>query len=374
MKTNTTLLQILVVAGVLNLTPAQSCTRFTYEGADGNVLTGRNFDWDRGFNNDLWVLPAGLKRSGQAGRSAADPFHGPNDLPWVSKYGSIVVASNGGIGEGMNVKGLSGSFNMDVFAEYPKPSPDRKDVNVAFLLQYLLDNFATVDEAIKALDTINVIPMPVKLPNGAGYNLILAITDASGDNAVIQWEKGTAKIYHGKQYNVMTNESSRPALNYGDMQAVREYYRGINSVAKATVSLPGSYSSEDRIARIGYYLDNTPKASDIDEARAWTFRILRSAATGMPFPEFNIPTAFTTTGWGAVADLKKKRYYIDVPQLLAPYYVDLEKFDLNPGAPMRKLAISTTNGQEKPATMMPYSGDVTKKLKVSKPDATWDLK
>jgi len=365
----------LLFAITLNLPTAEGCTRFTYEGASSFVLTGRNWDWDRGINHDLWVLPAGLKRSGQAGRTAADPFHGPNDLQWVSRYGSTVVTVGGGIGDGMNEKGLSGSFTLDSFAEYAKPLPGRKDVNLFFTLQYVLDNFATVAEAIKGLNSINVTAMPIKLPNGSGFNLMLTLTDATGDNAVFQWEKGEMKIYHGKQYNVTANEASVPTLNYGGMLAVRDYYRGINILTKGTpVFLPGTYSSEDRIARVGYYLDQAPKASDIDEAREWTFRIARSVATAMPFAEPNVAHVYDITGWSAVADLKTRRYFVDVPRLLGSYYVDLTKLDLRPGTPLRKLVVATSNGQGKPATMAPHSGDVTQKLKVGKPDATWDIK
>ena len=34
----------------------------------------------------------------------------------------------------------------------------------------------------------------------------LAIEDASGDSAVIEFVKGVQKIYHGKQYHIMTND------------------------------------------------------------------------------------------------------------------------------------------------------------------------
>ena len=368
---------LLMAAGsiALGLSSAEACTRFTYQGDGDLVLTARNWDWDRGNDHDLWVLPAGLKRSGQAGRTADDPLHGPNDLQWVSKYGSAVVTCGGGIGDGMNEKGLSGSFTLDSFAEYAKPSPDRKDVNLFFALQYLLDNFATVDEALKGLDSVNVTGMPIKLPNGSGFNLMLTLTDTGGDNAVVQWEKGEMKVYHGKQYNVTANEGSLPTVNYGDMQSVRNYYRGINVHTKGTpVFLPGTYSSEDRIARVGYYLDQAPKVSDIDEARDWTFRIARSVATAMPFAEPNVVNVYDITGWATVADLKTKRFYIDVPRLLGPYYVDLAKLDLNPGSPARKLTIATSNGQEKPATVAPHSGDMTQKMEVSKPDALWDIR
>jgi choloylglycine hydrolase len=369
-----TLPAAMVCAFLVHLPSAESCTRFTYQGEDDFVLTARNWDWDRGIDHDLWVLPAGLKRSGQAGRTDEDPFHGPNDAQWVSKYGSAVVTCNGGIGDGMNAMGLSGSLTLDSFAGYAAPLSERKDVNIFFVLQYVLDNFATVEEAINGLKDINVTAMPVKLPNGSGFNLMLTLTDAGGDNAVFQWEKGTMKVYHGREYNVTANEASMPTVNYGDMQAVRNYYRGINIHTKGTpVFLPGTYSSEDRIARIGYYLDQAPKASDIEEAREWTFRIARSAATAMPFAEPNVTHVYDITGWSAVADLKAKRYYIDVPRLLGAYYVDLQKLDLSKGAPMRKVAVATSNGQEKPSTVSVHSGDVTQQLEVAKPHELWDV-
>jgi len=369
-----TLPAALLCAFLLHLPSAKSCTRFTYQGAEDYVLTARNWDWDRGIDHHLWVLPTGLKRSGQAGRTTEDPFHGPNDARWVSKYGSAVVTCNGGIGDGMNVKGLSGSLTLDSFAGYAEPLPARKDVNIFFVLQYVLDNFATVEEAIKGLTDINVTAMPVKLPNGSGFNLMLTLTDAGGDNAVFQWEKGTMKVYHGREYNVTANEASVSTVNYGDMQAVRNYYRGINIHTKGTpVFLPGTYSSEDRIARIGYYLDQAPKASDIEEAREWTFRIARSAATAMPFAEPNVAHVYDITGWSAVADLKAKRYYIDVPRLLGAYYVDLQKLDLSKGAPMRKVGVATSNGQKKPSTVAVHSGDVTQQLEVTKPHELWDV-
>lgn len=373
------LLLLLLVGASAGLSPiADACTRFTYEGANGNVLTGRNFDWDRGLNNVLWVLPAGLTRSGQAGRTAANPLQGPKDLKWVSKYGSIVVASNGGIGDGMNEKGLSASLTLDDGLEYGI-SPDKKDVSLQFVVQYVLDNFATVDEAVKGIKKINVVGVPVKLPNGSSYEFLLTLTDATGDNAVFQWEKGGMKVYHGKQYNVTANQSYAPIgkgrLNFGGMYAVRDYYRGVNNYAPTSPQyLPGTYSSEDRIARLGYSLDHVPKESEINHARKWTFTLLRSVMPSMPYAEPNVHGADDITGYATVADLKYKRYYIDVPYLLAPYYVDLSRLDLKPGAPMRKLVIATSNGVEKPQTVEAHTGDVTESLVVSKPDPIWNIK
>ena len=54
--------------------------------------------------------------------------------------------------------------------------------------------------------------------------------------------------------------------------------------------------------------------------------------------------------------------------------MDRKKLDLSPGAPARKLAVATSNGMEKPATVALHSGDASQDLQVSKPDATWDIK
>ena len=321
------------------------------------------------------MLTAGLNRSGLAGRSAENPFKGPNDLHWTSKYGSVVITSNGLTHDGLNEKGLSVTAHYDAFAVYGKPQSNRKDVGLGFVNQYLLDNFATVDEAVKGMQKINVVGIPLTLGNGHGYDLMSGITDASGDNAVFQWKDGKMLVFHGKQYNVLANEGMSPTTTYGDMFKVLDYYRGINAGNKTgPISLPGSYNSEDRIARFGYYLDIAPKESDIDSARMWTFNLIRALRPPVPLEEANLPGVYDITGWTAVADLKYQRFYIDIPKLLAPYYVDFSELNLKPGAPIKKLPVLVNRGQQQPAKIIPYSGDISTKFEVSTPDPLWDVK
>ena len=365
-----------IFAGAVN--QVWACTRITYEGLNGNVFTGRTFDYDRAFNHELWVLPAGIEWDGQAGGTAADPFaKGPNDITWTSKYGSVVITTaGGGALDGMNAEGLSMSFNLDSYAQYGGPRSKGNDISVFFVGHYVLGTFATVNEAIDGMKKLHVVAVPVKLANGIGYNGIMSLTDASGDTAVFQWEKGVLKIYHGRQYNVMTNEALSPASNFGDMQKIRQYYRDINSLGKnnLTVFLPGSYSSEDRIARAGYYLDKLPKESDPTLARMRTFVAIRAMAAAMPFTDGSGDDLRNdVTAWTSVADLKTGRYYIDVPELLSPYYVDLNKVDLKPGAPLKKLTIAVSADLTKRETVTPYSGDVANKLETSKPSPVWSL-
>ena len=47
--------------------PAEACTRLVYLGPDGNIITARSMDWKNDVATNLWVLPRGIKRNGQAG-------------------------------------------------------------------------------------------------------------------------------------------------------------------------------------------------------------------------------------------------------------------------------------------------------------------
>lgn len=56
-------LALLATGTAFSVPRTSACTRFTYQGSDNFVLTGRNWDWNRGIKRDLWVLPAGLTMS-----------------------------------------------------------------------------------------------------------------------------------------------------------------------------------------------------------------------------------------------------------------------------------------------------------------------
>lgn len=72
----------------------------------------------------------------------------------------------------------------------------------------MLDNFATVAEAVAALrkEPFQVIA-PI-LPNGLPAQLHLSLSDATGDSAIFEYLGGKLVIHHGKQYQVMTNSPS----------------------------------------------------------------------------------------------------------------------------------------------------------------------
>jgi choloylglycine hydrolase len=74
-----------VLLCALGLVSAQAlaCTRVTYLGPEGRVLTGRSMDWKLPMISNLWVFPRGMEREGAAG---------PRSVRWTSKHGSMIVS------------------------------------------------------------------------------------------------------------------------------------------------------------------------------------------------------------------------------------------------------------------------------------------
>ena len=120
------------------------CTRVVYSGTNGMVATGRSMDWKTEMHSNLWAFPRGMMRSGEAGE---------NSLKWTSRYGSVVtsafeIAST----DGMNEKGLVANLLWLPETKYPLRDKNKPGLAITAWVQYMLDNFATVEEAVSYTD------------------------------------------------------------------------------------------------------------------------------------------------------------------------------------------------------------------------------
>jgi penicillin V acylase-like amidase (Ntn superfamily) len=101
-------------------------------------------DWNDDTRTNLWVFPRGMQRDGAAG---------PNSAKWTSKYGSLGTAVyDAAVADGMNEKGLVASLLYLADADYGK-ADGKPMLSISAWPQYVLDNFATVAEAVETLRT-----------------------------------------------------------------------------------------------------------------------------------------------------------------------------------------------------------------------------
>lgn len=334
----------------LAITAADACTRAVYHGSDNTIITGRSMDWNDFTQTNLWVLPRGVKRSGQAGANSAE---------WVAKYGSV-VASMYGIAsvDGMNEKGLV--MNMLYLAEsdYGKPSATNKSLSISLWGQYALDNFATVAEAVTAMQGKPFYISSFTLPNGRPATAHLSLSDSSGDSAIFEYIDGKLTVHHGAQYTVMTNSPI-----YSKQLALNEYWEEIGG----TVFLPGTARAADRFARAQFYITALPKTVDqniikgvpgqkyANQAIASVLSVIRAVSVPIGITTPNEPNIATTL-WRTVADQKNLAYFYDSATMPNTFWVAFDKLNFKEGAPVMKLSLDQgevysgeTSGEFKPA-------------------------
>lgn len=109
-------------------------------------------------------------------------------------------------------------------ADYGKRDETRPGLSGSVYTQYLLDNFATVAEAVEAMkgDRIQVVPLAIPGSTPTPFLEHFSISDATGDSAIFEYLKGKLVIHHGKQYSVMTNSPT-----YDQQIAINAYWESV---------------------------------------------------------------------------------------------------------------------------------------------------
>ncbi len=285
------------------------------------VVTGRSMDWMVPVHTNLWAFPAGLARDGAVAK---------NPITWTSKYGSVIAAAyEAATTDGMNEKGLVANLLYLGTADYGQRDPARQGLSVAGWAQYVLDNFATVAEAVDALKAEPFQVVGPALPGGYSPAMHLSISDASGDSAVFEYIGGKLVIHHDKKYQVMTNEPS-----YDQQLALDAYWQDIGGQAM----LPGTDRPADRFVRSSYYLAGLPKTADPVAAVAGMFSVMRNVSVPFGVTKPGSPNIAPTL-WRTVADQKDRVYYFDSTSSPSVFWVDMGKLNLAKGQPTRRLAV-----------------------------------
>lgn len=292
---------------------AEACTRFVYHGADGQVVTARSMDWKSDVMTNLYLLPKGMERNGEVG---------PNSIRWKSKYGSVVATGyDVSTTDGVNEAGLAANLLWLVESDYPPFDKDSKPgLTIAAWAQYVLDNFATVEEAVNALEKQ---PFTIVTDNVPGEErlttLHLSISDASGDSAIVEYIAGKQVIHHSRDYKVMTNSPI-----FDQQLALNAYWKQIGG----TVMLPGTNRAADRFARASFYVDAIPKFEDPNRSVASVFSVIRNVSVpfGLNTPE---EPNISSTRWRTVVDHKRKLYFFESALTPNTFWVDLKALDFS---------------------------------------------
>lgn len=314
-KTTVTAACALAIASSGLLAPrlADACTRVVYLGASEQVITARSMDWKTDVGTNLWLFPRGMKRNGEAGE---------NSLEWTSKYGSV-IASGYDISttDGMNEAGLVANVLWLVESEYPDYDSSKPGLTIAAWAQYVLDNFATVEEAVRALEAEPFTLFSDNVPGEERLaTLHLSLSDASGDSAIVEYIGGKQVIHHSRAYQVMTNSPT-----FEEQLALNQYWKEIGG----TVMLPGTNRAADRFARASFYVDAIPRTESPVETIASVFGVIRNVSVPLGITTPDQPN-ISSTRWRTVADQKRKLYFFESVVTPNIFWIDFSQADFSP--------------------------------------------
>ncbi len=302
-----------------------ACTRVVYKGPKNTIITARSMDWKDDIMPNIWVFPRGMERTGEVG---------PTSAKWKAKYGSVIVSAfDLATTDGMNEKGLVSNILWLEESQYPNFNPNGKEkaMSIALWAQYVLDNYATVNEAVTDLMKNPIVMVTANTPGRTTLATVhLSISDATGDNAIFEYTDGKLNVYHDPSYTVLTNSPT-----FEKQLAIRDYWAALpgNQV------LPGTGRSQDRFTRASYYATAVDQSDDPKVAVGAAFSVIRNCSVPYGVHIADQPN-LSSTKWRSVADQKNLVYYYEDPLSLTPLWLDLKKIDFGEKSSVRKIDVS----------------------------------
>ncbi|WP_408960426.1 linear amide C-N hydrolase [Natrinema sp. 74] len=314
------------------------CTRIVYLGPENRVLTARSMDWKVDIGTNIWVLPRDIERDGEVGHAS---------MEWTAQYGSVVAtAYDIATTDGMNEAGLVANLLWLPESEYPNWDGETPAISISLWAQYMLDNFATVAEAVEHVRHEEFTVVTEQVPGEDRLAALhLSISDATGDSAIMEYIDGELVVHHSRDYQVMTNSPT-----FDKQLALAEYWDEIGG----TVMLPGTNRPADRFTRARFYVDAIPQVAARRPATASVFSVIRNVSV-----PYGISTAtdphISSTRWRTVSDHKDRIYYFESALMPNTFWIDFDKIDFSPGSDTRALQL----GENQSNT---FAGEVSEQL------------
>ena len=317
------LLATLVVQLALPLGNARACTTFMKEDG-GAKLFCKSYDWDQ---SEGLVM---VNKRGVAKTSLLMDLADENAV-WTSKYASISFNQYGREMPqgGMNEAGLGIEVMVLGQTQYP-PKDDRPVVNELQLVQYCLDNFATIAELAAGLPEIR----PTKVQASLHY----LACDATGACAAIEYIEGELVLTTGEglQVNTLTNSTFAASVEY----------LGLFVGFGGELPIPESPGSLDRFVRASALALQEAELPEPDEV----FSILAAVSQG------------DYSKWNIAYDLTVGRMYWRTLTNAKIKWVDLAHFDLDCTSPVMLLDIDADLEGDVADAFEPYTMEANKTL------------
>lgn len=315
---------------------AIACTGIVLRSQDGSTVPARTMEFSFDIQSNIYAVPHGT----QIETLVLNPD--TTGFTYEAKYGFLGANGLGMpiVFDGMNTEGLYfGAFYFSGEAVYAELTTENRyrAVSSDEMGNWILGQFATVEEVKAALPSIDVVGTYVKEIDGfAPFHY--AVTDASGASIVIEYTAEGLRVFDNT-VNAVTNNPTYDwhltnLRNYIGLQTenraeitVGEQKLSPFGQGSGMIGLPGDLSSPTRFVRAVAFANTALPSVDADEAVFKAFHILNV---------FDIPKGAIREGegdelltdytiWTSAADTANVKYYYKTYLTQAVEAIDVRK-------------------------------------------------
>lgn len=311
----------------LPVTPSRACTSFCLDTPAGKFYAS-NLDLNTG-QGHLFVNRRGIAKEGYSKSTTGETAR------WVAEYGSVTFNL---VGRelpwgGMNEAGLVMSTMQLNVSRCPAPD-ERPPLGEGYLVQYVLDTCANVQEAIQAASVVRLSP------NECTSHYLIA--DETGDCAVFEYLDGQFVYYNGDTLPVraLANATYAAGIEYMEQDVIPADNPGasVERVAGAAGKIE-DFSPDGGVGPVDYSLEVLTET--VVAPKKWWSNLF-----GEPY-----------TRWSVVFDITRREVHfrtVDNPKVR---YLTLNSFDLSCEAPLLMLDVNAELEGNVDRSFQPYDHD-----------------
>lgn len=316
---------------------AIACTGLQLEAKDGSFVNGRTVEFGMSLNLAGLIVPKNYEFKG----TLPD---GTSGMIYRSKYAVVGASAFGApaVIDGVNEKGLSaGAFYFPGYATYTPVTAENKKMAVAptEFLNWVLTQFATVDEVKAGINSVVIVPTAPKAWGGLPpFHYV--VYDKTGQSIVIEPIDGKLVVWDNK-IGVITNSPTfdwhlTNLSNYITLSPLGSPTKSIDGVklmifgqGSGLHGLPGDFTPPSRFIRAAIFSATAIPSGTASQAVLQAFHILNQfdIPDGAVRTDKNGKVEVDTTIATTVKDPKNLTYYFRTYDDQSIKMIGLNSFD-----------------------------------------------
>lgn len=344
---------LLCTLSTLLFSQVEACTGIKLVAQDGTIVHGRTLEFGKPLNTSIAFIPRNYDFIG------THPM-GPG-LKFKSKYAVVgaIAFDEISVLDGINEKGLSvGTFYFPGFASYADITAENQPraLSPTEFPNWVITQFATVDEVKAALSSVVIAPTPLKSWENQPPPFHYIVFDLTGKCLVIEPLKGELVTFDNP-LGVFTNSPEFPwhvtnLRNYVNLSVTNPppmELEGLKFSAfghgAGMVGLPGDFTPPSRFVRAAIFSQVSAPPQNTEDAILQVFHVLNQfdIPKGALRGTLNGKTYYDYTLLTSARDPHNLKYYFNCYEDQSIRMVHLKAFDPN-GKAVKKFPMT---GQEK---------------------------